>query len=219
MLCSNDKPQENVAEQNWAQNWSWQHSVCFLLFLGCLTQSWMLQLNLPLQQEKQELSCDSEAATTDLSLAQPLPKGTLEWKVCSSRTEGWGLLHLHKVEPAAVYSYLHQGGLERELGQIPEVLGAAIVLPSHRSHPRDVPMWNSFRGSPICRAPAAAHGVASTITDTQIQLEMCWEIIKIIQDHQVQLLIYHCQDPLNTMHTSATVNYLHNNRKGGSLTE
>lgn len=121
------------------------------------------------------------------------------------------------MERAAVCSYLHQGELERELGQIPEVLGAAITLPSHRSHHRHVPMCNSFRGSLICRVPAAAHGVASTIVYSQIQLEMGWKIIRIIQDHQVQLLTCHCQGPLNIMH--ASVCYVHSDRGGGSLTE
>lgn len=164
----------------------------------------MLELDFQLQQDKQELSCDSEAASTELSLAQPLPKAAWNEESAAAATGGWGFLHLQKVEQAAVYSYLHQGELERELGQIPEVLGAATALPSHKSHHRDVPMWNSFRGSLICRVPAAAHSEESTITDAQIQLEMGWKIIKIIQDHQVQLLTHHCQGPLNTMHTSAT---------------
>lgn len=52
-------------------------------------------------------------------------------------------------------------------------------------------MWNSFGGSLRCRVPAAAHSVESTITGTQIQLEMGWKIIQIIQDHPVQLLTCH----------------------------
>lgn len=96
------------------------------------------------------------------------------------------------MEQAAVNSYIHQGELERELGEIP------VVLPSPR-----VTTGNSFRGSLKCRAPAAAHGVASAITDAQIQLEMGWKIIKIIEDHQVQLFTCHCQGPLNTRQPGA----------------
>lgn len=65
-------------------------------------------------------------------------------------------------------------------------------------------MWNGLGGSLRCRVPAAAHSVESTTIGTQIQLEMGWKIIQIIQDHPVQLLACHCQGPLNKMHTSAT---------------
>jgi len=55
--------------------------------------------------------------------------------------------------------------LLRELGQIFEVLRAAITLASYRSHHRDVPLQNTFEGSLyflICRVPAAGSGVAIT---------------------------------------------------------
>ena len=84
-----------------------------------------------------------------------------EWSAAA--TEDHGFLHLWKVEQAAVYSYLYQRELLRELGQISEVLRAAITLASYRSHHRDVPMQNSFGGSLICRVPAAGSGVAITI--------------------------------------------------------
>lgn len=73
----------------------------------------MLQLNLQLQQDKQWQSCDSEAATTELSLHSHFLKAPWnEGSAAAAATEGWGFLHLHKVEQAAAYSYLYQESWE-----------------------------------------------------------------------------------------------------------
>lgn len=72
-----------------------------------------------------------------------------------------GFLHLCRVEQAAVYSYLHQRELLRELGQISEVLRATVILASYRSHHRDIAMQDSFGGS---RIPAAGSSVTIAVT-------------------------------------------------------
>lgn len=139
--------------------------VKFALFsptLWCLTQQSVLQLTLNYSKQ-----CSNGLVT----LKQPPQSSPLhshflkapwnEWSAAA--TENHGFLHLCKVEQAAVYSYLYQRELLMEMGQISEVLRAAIALPSCRSHHRDVPMQNSFGGSLICRVPAAGSGVAITI--------------------------------------------------------
>lgn len=119
--------------------------------------------NLHLQQAVQSLTCNSEAAATELSLAESLPKGTLEWMVCSSKRESRFSPSVQGETSCCLFIPLPERiakGTEKGLWGTQSCYRPTFLQKSSQGCTHAEQLWEEFL---ICRVLPARSGVAITI--------------------------------------------------------